>query len=153
MEDPHIRLEKWGANLDNNAIDLESDLRGMTRTVNRDEVPKNTHLTHQVDRIERGMSRLNSSATDQSRATNPTWWHKEEQQYRPDILFYNPQDRIIPDFKSNKVRELSKRIIKILKYNIWENNQNSKAYFLEISKRHPMIRIINKNQVVLICLT
>ena len=101
MEDPHIRLEKWGANLDNNAIDLESDLRGMTRTVNRDEVPKNTHLTHQVDRIERGMSRLNSSATDQSRATNPTWWHKEEQQYRPDILFYNPQDRIIPNFKSN----------------------------------------------------
>ena len=24
---------------------------------------------------------------------------------------------------------MSKRIIKILKYNIWENNQNSKAYF------------------------
>ena len=101
MEDPHIRLEKWGGNLDNNAIDLESDLRGMTRKTNRDEIPKNTHLTHEVDRIERNMSRLNSSATDQSRTTNPTWWHKEEQQYRPDILFYNPQDRIIPDFKSN----------------------------------------------------
>lgn len=101
MEDPHIRLEKWGGNLDNNAIDLESDLRGMTRTVNRDEVPKNTHLTHQVDRLDGEMSRLNSKSTDQSRATNPTWWHKEEQQYRPDVLFYNPQDRILPDFKSN----------------------------------------------------
>lgn len=106
MEDPHIRLEKWGGNLDNNAIDLESDLRGMTRTVNRDEIPKNTHLTHQVDRIESNMSRLNSTTTDQSRVTNPTWWHKDEQQYRPDILFYNPQDRIIPAFKSN----LSSRI-------------------------------------------
>ena len=101
MEDPHVRLEKWAGNLDNNAIDLESDLRGMTRNLNRDEIPKNTHLTHQVDRIERQMSRLNSQTEDQSRVTNPTWWHREEQQYRPQILFYNPQDRIIPDFNSN----------------------------------------------------
>ena len=94
---------------DNNAIDLESDLRGMTRTVNRDEIPKNTHLTHRVDRIESNMSRLNSSATDQSRVTNPAWWHKDEQQYRPDILFYNPQDRIIPDFKSNSSSRIEQK--------------------------------------------
>ena len=101
IEDPHVRLECWAGNLDNNAIDLESDLRGMTRQLNRDEIPKNTHLTHQVDRIERQVSRINSKSTDQSLSTNPAWWHREEQQYRPDILFSNPQDNSIANFKSN----------------------------------------------------
>ena len=35
-EDPHIRLEKWGANLSSNAIDIESDLRCQTRNLQRD---------------------------------------------------------------------------------------------------------------------
>ena len=122
MEDPHVRLEKWAGNLDNNAIDLESDLRGMTRNLNRDEIPKNTHLTHQVDRIERQMSRLNSQTEDQSRVTNPTWWHREEQQYRPQILFYNPQDRIIPDFNSNISSRIEQKI-NFLNYNIWEKDK------------------------------
>ena len=29
LEDPRIRLEKWGANLRTNTVDLESDFRGL----------------------------------------------------------------------------------------------------------------------------
>ena len=30
-EDPQLRLQKWGANLHNNTVNLESDLHGLTR--------------------------------------------------------------------------------------------------------------------------
>ena len=36
MEDPFCRLQKWGANLMTNAINLESDLMGLSRSLNRD---------------------------------------------------------------------------------------------------------------------
>jgi hypothetical protein len=31
LEDPQVRLQTWGANLMTNTINLESDLRGLTR--------------------------------------------------------------------------------------------------------------------------
>ena len=33
IKDPFIRMQKWGANLQTNSINLESDLRGITRTI------------------------------------------------------------------------------------------------------------------------
>ena len=36
MEDPYLRLQYWGANLKTNSINLESDLRGLTRSANKD---------------------------------------------------------------------------------------------------------------------
>ena len=33
-EDPHFRLQKWGANLHTNTVNIESDLHGLTRTLN-----------------------------------------------------------------------------------------------------------------------
>ena len=34
FEDPQVRVQGWGANMHNNAIGIESDLRGMTRKLN-----------------------------------------------------------------------------------------------------------------------
>ena len=101
MEDPHFRLEGWAGNLAENAVDLESDLMCLTRNLNRDEIPKNAHLNHSVKKVEREMSRINSTTTDQTLVTHPTWWHREERQYRPQHLFYNPQDHSISEFSSN----------------------------------------------------
>ena len=36
MEDPFVRLQKWGANLQTNTINLESELLGLGRNLNRD---------------------------------------------------------------------------------------------------------------------
>ena len=41
MEDPFIRLQKWGANLMTNTINLESDLMGLSRSLNKDCVELN----------------------------------------------------------------------------------------------------------------
>ena len=34
--DPHLRISKWGANFRDNMMDINSDLRGLTRPLNRD---------------------------------------------------------------------------------------------------------------------
>jgi hypothetical protein len=53
-EDPNIRLQRWGANLKTNTTDFESELRGMTRKLNHDEIGlndyklKQTHHAHQI---------------------------------------------------------------------------------------------------------
>ena len=41
MEDPSIRLQKWGANLHTNSINLESDLLGLSRNLNQDCIKEN----------------------------------------------------------------------------------------------------------------
>jgi hypothetical protein len=52
VNDSHIRLQKWGANLRTNTLDIENDLRGMTRKLGSDfqiytktEAVSYTHLT------------------------------------------------------------------------------------------------------------
>ena len=42
VEDAHIRLQGWGANLRNNTVELESDLKGITRR--RRQVPSSILL-------------------------------------------------------------------------------------------------------------
>jgi len=101
MEDPHYRLTNWAGNLAGNAIDLENDLRGLTRLLNRDELEKNTHHNNAIQERTREMSQINSAGADQSRVTNPAWWHREEQQYRGQHLFENPQDHSTREFSNN----------------------------------------------------
>ena len=50
IEDPHIRLQQWGANLRTNTIGVESDLMGLTRRLNEDceNISKN-NLTDDTD--------------------------------------------------------------------------------------------------------
>ena len=48
ISNPEIRLEKWGGNLRTNAINLEHDLFGQTRKLNRDDVKLNNYVTKSV---------------------------------------------------------------------------------------------------------
>lgn len=43
IEDPHIRLQAWGANRRTNTIMIDSDLKGLTRNLNRDTKIYNKH--------------------------------------------------------------------------------------------------------------
>jgi hypothetical protein len=36
IDDPHIRLQKWGANLQTNGLNIENELRGTTRLLKSD---------------------------------------------------------------------------------------------------------------------
>lgn len=81
--DPHIRIQKWGANFSTNMMDINSDLRGMTRPLNRDYVEINEYKKFSVaPRIANSNPEVVNYVTDESRATNPAWVHKEQEMYR-----------------------------------------------------------------------
>jgi len=96
-EDPHIRLEKWGANLSQNAIDIESDLRCQTRNLQRD------HVQYQEKQVPNYKNNYNStpSYVEQSRAIAPAWEIRGLKQERITDLPYNPQVHVEMPFLNN----------------------------------------------------
>jgi len=91
-QDSFIRLQKWGANLRTNTTDLESDLHGLTRSLNRDMTNLNEYVDHKASSTKVGYNVVNPQ-TEQSRATDPAWTILEKPQHRPTILLENkPQD-------------------------------------------------------------
>ena len=106
MEDPQIRIQKWGGNLRTNTIDLESELRGVNRTVTRDCLGKE-YTNYNVPNEAIEYPKCNNLFTDQSRATNPAWWYRDLEQvdwYYPPL---NPQANTCLPFQNN----LSTRIL------------------------------------------
>ena len=72
VEDPHIRLQGWGANLRTNCINLESDLKGLTRPLNRDCRDINNYEENAV--VSRPMGYGSSEPfVEQSRTIMPAW--------------------------------------------------------------------------------
>lgn len=78
--DPHIRIQKWGANFCTNMMDINNDLRGMTRPLNRDFIEINEYRKFGVvPRIANANPETVNYVTDESRATNPAWVLKEQE--------------------------------------------------------------------------
>ena len=107
IEDPQIIIQKWGANLRTNTINLESDLLGVNRTLSRDCLGKDNYLNYNVSNSPISYPVCNQVFTDQSRATNPAWWYRDLEQvdwYYPPL---NPQENTCLPFQNN----LSTRIL------------------------------------------
>jgi hypothetical protein len=107
IEDPQIIIQKWGANLRTNTINLESDLLGVNRTLSRDCLGKDNYLKYNVPNEPISYPVCNQVFTDQSRATNPAWWYRDLEQvdwYYPPL---NPQENTCLPFQNN----LSTRIL------------------------------------------
>lgn len=111
IQDPCVRLQKWGANLRTDAIAIESELRGLSRTLTRD-----THVNEY-----RGEHAMTASAgsqvagnyvasrpfTDQTRATHPAWAFRDLEHPNWDYLHMDPQENVFMNFQNN----LSTRIL------------------------------------------
>ena len=107
IEDPQIIIQKWGANLRTNTINLESDLLGVNRILSRDCLGKDNYLNYNVPNQPIQYPVCNNLYTDQSRATNPAWWYRDLEQvdwYYPPL---NPQENTCLPFQNN----LSTRIL------------------------------------------
>jgi hypothetical protein len=106
MEDPFIRMQKWGSNLMTNTINLESDLMGLTRSSNRDCINKNNYNKHRVvsDKINYPSC---LPSTEQTRATNPAWQIRDLEQVDWYTLPLDPQENTCIPFQNN----LSTRIL------------------------------------------
>ena len=100
MDDPFIRMQKWGGNLMTNTVNLESDLFGLTRNTNRDEIELNNYVINAVKSKQVQYESRNPS-TDQSRATHPAWTFRDLEQQHYQILPLNPQENTCLTFQNN----------------------------------------------------
>ena len=107
MEDPQIIPQKWGGNLRTNTINLESDLRGVNRQLNRDCLGKYEYNKYNVPNQAIQYPSSSILTTEQSRATNPAWWYRDLEQTDWQYPPLNPQANVCIPFQSN----LSTRIL------------------------------------------
>jgi len=107
IEDPQIRIQKWGANLRTNTINLESDLKGVNRELNRDCLGKNNYVLYDVPNEPIEYPSTRALTTGQSRTTNPAWWYRDIEQTNWEYPPLNPQENVCLPFQNN----LSTRIL------------------------------------------
>ena len=108
IEDPHIRLQKFGANISVNIIDIDSKLKGINDTLTRD-----TGLTRNIGLIpnrdpyfddaymRHTYPTINNAITDESRATMPAWQVRDLEQNNWNYLLDNPQAHTEMTFINN----------------------------------------------------
>ena len=99
-EDPHMRLQKWGANLQTNTVNLESDLRGLSRTQNRDNITLNQHTKYQTSSSKPNY-RTEQPFVEESRASHPAWMYKDLEQTRWEQPLLNPLNGLDKHFDEN----------------------------------------------------
>ena len=99
-EDPQLRIQKWGANYMTDGIHLESDLRGMTRPLNRDHVDDNNYKRAAVQSYKKSYP-IAGHFVDESRATHPDWAYRDLEQNRWEQPFQNPQANVEKGFHCN----------------------------------------------------
>jgi hypothetical protein len=111
MEDPYIRPQYWAGNIMTNTVDIETELRGMTRRLNKD-TPENYYLSNDASVASRTNELIvcptrTGSAVEQSRVTHPAWMLRDVEQDNWKMLHFDPQDNVFMPFNNN----LSTRIL------------------------------------------
>jgi len=100
FQDPQIRLQSWGGNLRNNTVNLESDLRGLTRPLNRDLIDDNDYKQHAA--ITSAQTYANAAPfVEESRASHPAWMYKDLEQNRWESPLLNPLNGLEKTFHEN----------------------------------------------------
>ena len=96
INDTHIILQKWGANLQSNSLQVENELLNINRTLNRDN--------KEYNKVNSTMYHfpVNTFNIDESRASLPAWTFRDASQYRPGILPLNPQYNVTIPFTNNQ---------------------------------------------------
>jgi len=108
IEDPQIIIQKWGANLRSNTINLESDLMGVNRrAARRDCLEEDNYKKYNVPNEAIQYPTCKNLFTEQSRTVMPAWTARGLEQvdwYYPQL---NPQENTCVPFQNN----LSTRIL------------------------------------------
>lgn len=107
IEDPHIRLQKWGANLrqlqgDLSIIDLASDLDGRTRGgLTRVGCKNKIEPVVKAENTRLKSYRTKRNITDESRASHPSWMYRDLEQTRWEYPLMDPQENVCKHFENN----------------------------------------------------
>ena len=86
IDDTHIILQKWGANLQSNSLLVENELRNMGRPLTRD---LNTYKLVNSQMLQYPEKTFD---IDESRASLPAWTFREKEQVRIDFPQRNDQN-------------------------------------------------------------
>jgi hypothetical protein len=110
-EDPYLRAQLWAGNIMTNSVDIETELRGLSRTLSRD-TPDNFHHAIRASQATRVNEMIAcptraGSAVEQTRATHPAWMLRDMEQDNWKMLHFDPQEHVFRPFNNN----LSTRII------------------------------------------
>lgn len=109
FEDPHIRVQKWAANLGNNTTDLESDLRGINRKLSRDNVEYASKTPASYTRS----YGTEAAFVDETRASLPAWTLRdlEYPRWNTNTSFHDVQSKTEVPFQnqeSTRIQQKSK---------------------------------------------
>jgi hypothetical protein len=97
--DPQIRNQRWGANLHTDSTNLESDLRGLTRPLTKNDQFEYTKYANTASQpMSFGESKV---ITEESRATHPAWIYMDQDHTRWETPFFNPQANLEKGFNDN----------------------------------------------------
>ena len=101
VDDVQIRMQTWGANRRDNFVNLESDLRCMTRHLNRDNVQLNEYQSKSVASQPVSHFHTQNPYVLESRASHPAWIYRNREQPRWEEPWINPQANIEKPFYDN----------------------------------------------------
>jgi len=96
-EDPQLRLQKWGANLTTNTVNLESDFMGLTRPLNRDSI----HYRDTAVGASPLVYQSEDPCVEESRVSHPAWMYRDLEQTRWELPWINPQANVEKRFPNN----------------------------------------------------
>ena len=100
MVDPSVRLQKWGANLRTNPVDLESALMGIDQSSAIRDCKLAENPIKATESAE--VSYPNCGPfTEQPRASHPAWEVRDVQQKQFDFLPHDPQAHTCVPFRTN----------------------------------------------------
>ena len=113
MEDPYVRAQMWAGNIMTNTVDIEAELFGLSRKLNRDSVENYHHnprasVASSKNEIIQCPIR-GGSAVEQTRATHPAWMLRDVEQDNWKMLQFDPQENVaMPFFNNLSTRSIEK---------------------------------------------
>jgi hypothetical protein len=115
IDDPHIRLQKFGGNLSNNVTNVNSGLIGIAGRLDTECVQKRNGNEQMIkdNYSEISFPVISKAITDEPRAIMPAWQIRDLEQNNWNYLHTNPQNHAEVLFENN----LSSRILEKDSYN------------------------------------
>ena len=104
--DPQIRMQKFGANLSHNLVDINSSLLGLNQILSHDQTKPNNGRSGNSEPFNDTFSKIHfpsfeKAVTDQSRMMAPAWALRDQEQMNWQYLHYNPQVKAEINFDNN----------------------------------------------------
>ena len=100
QDDAQLRMQGWGANLQTNTINLESDLMGLSRRVGRDDIDEQDYKKHAVS-TQPVSYPTSAPFIEESRATHPAWMYRDLEHSVWEEPIVNPQANLEKPFHDN----------------------------------------------------